>query len=182
MDKSEEDFWEEFLSIMMPPMPCPIEQEEFFPLMIPPMPCSMEQMGKMPEFKHSFRMHMKSLKLDQKQKEALNKIENDVSKELIKIRADEQIAEIELNELLNKEIVDLKAVETKLKQITAIKTKMQLIVIKSLENVKAKLTTEQREILKKIRPIIYPIRPPIMRKAMHTYEMPPLPFLKEREE
>jgi hypothetical protein len=61
----------------------------------------------------------------------------------IKKRADEQIAEIELHELLDQETVDLKGVEVKLKQIAIIKSESQLTVIRSTEKMKAKLTLEQ---------------------------------------
>jgi hypothetical protein len=48
---------------------------------------------------------------------------------------------IELRELLEKNTVDLNADGMKLKQIAAIKTESQLIFIKSMEKMKAKLTT-----------------------------------------
>jgi len=152
-----------------------------FPMM-PPRPCEMEQMRGMPGFRHPFWMHMKGLKLDEKQKEALREIENNVSKELIRKRADEQIAGIELKELLDKETIDLKAVETKLKQIAVIKTEMQLIVIKSMENVKAKLTAEQREMLKKMRPMEDRMRPPLKGKMMRDESKMPQPSSEERGE
>jgi Spy/CpxP family protein refolding chaperone len=149
MDKTEKGFQEEGPFSMMPPMPCP-----------------MEQMRGMPGSRHPFLMHIDALNLDEKQKDALKEIENSVSKELIRKRADEQIAGIELCELLDQETVDLKAVEAKLKQIAVIKTEMQLIVIKSMENVKAKLTAEQRETLKKMRPMAHPMNHHMKGKIM----------------
>lgn len=150
-------------------------QEECPPSMMPPMmPWDMGPMGEMPELRHLHRMYLQRLNLDEKQKETLKEIENSVTKELIRRRADEQIAEIELRELLEKDTVDLKAVETKLKQIATIKIETQFIFIKSIEKMKAKLTPEQREILKKIRSMD-PWRGPPMKGEMMRDEikMPP---------
>ncbi len=74
-------------------------------------------------------------------------------RKLIKKRADEQIAEIELHELLDQETVDLKAVEVKLKQIAIIKSESQLTVIRSTEKMKTKLTLEQHNKLNKAQQI-----------------------------
>lgn len=165
LDKMEKGFQDQSPSSMMPPMPCP-----------------MEQMKGMREFRHPFMMHIESLKLGEKQREALREIENSVSKELIRKRANEQIAEIELRELLDKDTVDLKAVETKLKQIAVIKTETQLIVIKSMESMKAKLTSEQREMLKKIRPMEHQMRPHFMGQMMRHEQKEPPPSIEERGE
>ena len=67
---------------------------------------------------------------------------------------------IELRELLEKNTVDLNADGMKLKQIAAIKTESQLIFIKSMEKMKAKLTPEQLEMLKKVRSMDSPVGPP----------------------
>jgi Spy/CpxP family protein refolding chaperone len=165
MDKAEKGFREGGPSPMMPSMPCP-----------------MEQMKGMHGFRHPFLMEMENLKLDEKQKDALREIENSVSKELIRKRADEQIAGIELGELLDSQTVDLKAVEAKLKQIADIKTETQLIVIKSVENIKAKLTPQQRQMLKKLRPMKHQMRPAMMGKGMRDDENMLPPSMEEREE
>ena len=128
-------------------------QEPFLTMIPPPAPDCMGKMVEMPERKHPHWLHFQNLDLDDKQKEALKEIENTILKELIKKRADEQIAEIELRELLDKETVDLKAVEVKLKQIAIIKSESQLTVIRSTEKMKAKLTLEQRNKLKKTQQI-----------------------------
>lgn len=167
VNKMEEGFQDECFSPMMPSMA----------------PCDMGQMKGMPELNHSPWMHFQILNLDEKQKEALREIENYVTKELIRKRADEQIAEIELRELLEENtVVDLDAVETKLEQIAAIKTETQFIVIKSMEKMKAKLTPEQREMLKKIRPMDPRMRPPMRGEMMRDETKIPLPSAKERGE
>jgi Spy/CpxP family protein refolding chaperone len=122
------------------------------------------------------------LTLMRKQKEALKEIENSAAKELIRKRADEQIAEIDLRELLEKDTVDLNAVETKLKQIATIKTETQLIFIKSMEKMKTKLTPEQREMLKKIRPMDPRMRRPLKGEKMRDETKMPPPSAKERGE
>jgi len=47
-------------------------------------------------------------------------------KEMIKRRADKQIAKLELKDILGKDPVDMRAVEAKLKEIEAIETDMHL--------------------------------------------------------
>jgi Spy/CpxP family protein refolding chaperone len=121
------------------------------PTMIPPpVPGCVERMVGIPgEGLHL--PYFQGLNLDDNQKKALGEIENTTLKEMIKKRADKQIAELELHELLDKEPVDLKAVETKLKQIAIIESELQLTVIRSTEKMKAKLTSEQQDTLKKAR-------------------------------
>ena len=165
MDKSERGFQEEGPFPMMPSMPCP-----------------MEQMRGMHEFRHPSLMHIDELNLDEKQKDAFKEIESSVMKELIRKKADEQIAEIELKELLDKETVDLKAVEIKLKQIATIKTETRLIVIKSMEGMKAKLTPKQREMLKKLRPMEHHMKPPFKGKATRNETKMPPPDAGEKGE
>ena len=74
-------------------------------------------------------------------------------KKMIKKRADECIAGIEMKELMDKDPVDIKAVEAKLKQIETIKTEMQLSLIRAAEEAKSKLTPEQRKKFKEMRAI-----------------------------
>jgi Spy/CpxP family protein refolding chaperone len=56
-----------------------------------------------------------------------------------------QIAQLELRELLSQDPVDMKAVEAKVKQIEGLRTDIHLALIKAKEEVKAKLTPEQRQ-------------------------------------
>lgn len=153
------------------------QEEGFFPVMPPGGPCPMmDQMREMHGFDHPFRMHMDELKLDDQQRDALREIENTALKEIIKKRADEQIAAIELKELLDSPAVDLKAVETKLKHIAAVKAEIQLTAVKSMESMKAKLTPEQRQILQKLKPAHHPPGPPMMRKGMRDKMKMHLPY------
>jgi Spy/CpxP family protein refolding chaperone len=85
------------------------------------------------------------LGLDEKQKEAIKDIRTIAKKDAIRKMADIRIARIELREILDKDPVDMGAVEAKLKQLESLKTDMQMSRIKTLEEIKAKLTPEQRQ-------------------------------------
>lgn len=88
---------------------------------------------------------LEELGLDEKRKKELREIKNRLIKEMIRKRADEQIAGIELKELLDKDPVDMKSVETKLKRIETIRTEMHLAHIRATEEIKTKLTPDQRK-------------------------------------
>ncbi len=85
------------------------------------------------------------LGLDDKQKDALRAIRSKVMKEAIRKGAELRIAELEQKDLLDKDTVDMKAVESKLKQVEKLRTELHLLFIKALEEVKSKLTPEQRK-------------------------------------
>ncbi|HAM50490.1 MAG TPA: hypothetical protein DCP92_07250 [Nitrospiraceae bacterium] len=86
-----------------------------------------------------------ALGLDDKQKEAIKEIKDRVMKEMIRKRADEHVAGIELKELLDKDPVNMKTVEAKLNQIETLKTEIQLSLIRATEEAKSKLTPDQRK-------------------------------------
>lgn len=88
---------------------------------------------------------LKSLNLDEQQKSSVNEIRSRTMKDSIKRKADTRIAHIELKDLLGKDPVDMKAVEAKVKQEEALRTEMHLSHIRAMEEVKAKLTPEQRK-------------------------------------
>jgi Spy/CpxP family protein refolding chaperone len=69
-------------------------------------------------------------------------------KDMIKKKADKQIAAIELKDLLDKDMVDMKAVEASLKKNESLKTEIALAHIRAHEEMKALLTPEQRKRLK----------------------------------
>ncbi len=94
---------------------------------------------------HPMWRMLKGLNLDDQQRETLKAIKSRVMKEMIRKRADLQIAHMEQRELLDKDPVDMKAVEAKLRQIESMRTDMHLSMLKAMEDVKAKLTPEQRK-------------------------------------
>lgn len=97
---------------------------------------------------HPLWLDLPRLNIDRNRMDAIREIEIRTVKEGIRKRAELQVASIELGELLGKDPVDLKAVEVKLKQIAALKTEMQLARIKAIEEIKGKLTSEERKKLR----------------------------------
>jgi Spy/CpxP family protein refolding chaperone len=107
--------------------------------------------GMMPEMmEHRGMMHMcmQHLGLSDKQKEEISSIRTAAMKEVIRKRADMQIARLELGDLLSREPVDMKAVEAKLKQIEGLRTGIHLTLITLREEIKSKLTPDQLKKMK----------------------------------
>jgi len=88
---------------------------------------------------------LKALGLDDKQKEAVQAVHFRTKKEMVRNRADVQVAEIELKEVLSKDPVDLKAAEAAVKKIEGVKSEMRMLHIKAKEEIKANLTPEQKK-------------------------------------
>ena len=107
-------------------------------------------MGMMGGEQHLLKKLM-SLGLDEQQEGAIKAIVRTTQKETIRKRADLAIARLELKDLLDKDPVDMTAVEAKLKQIASLKTDMQLSHIKTLEAIKAKLTPDQKKKFEEMR-------------------------------
>ncbi len=98
---------------------------------------------------HCIWRSLMGLGLDENQKETLREIRSRVMKDTIRKMADLRISRIELKDILGKDPVDITSAETKLKQMETMKTDMRLTHLKAMEEVKAKLTPEQREKFKK---------------------------------
>ena len=94
---------------------------------------------------HRFRLALKKLNLTDDQKNVIQELRISMKKDMIKKRADLQIAQIELHGQLHKDIVDMKAVESQLKKVEGIKTSMKLNAIKTREEIKSKLTPDQQK-------------------------------------
>ena len=88
---------------------------------------------------------LKELGLDDKQMEAVKAIHFRTQKEMIRARADEQLARLEVRELLSKDTVDLKAAEAAVKKLEGIRTEMKMTHIRAMEEIKSNLTPEQRK-------------------------------------
>jgi Spy/CpxP family protein refolding chaperone len=86
-----------------------------------------------------------ALGLDEKQKETVKAIHLKTKKDMIRKKADVDIAHMELRELLGKDPVDLQAAEAKVKQIESLKTDMKMTHIKAREEIKLVLTPEQKK-------------------------------------
>lgn len=112
-----------------------------------PMDCG-EGMHGMRYEGHPMWGRLMGLDLDQKQKAAVGEIRSRTMKEMVRKRADQRIAQIELKDLLERDPVDMKAVESKLKQIEASRTEKHLSLIRAREEIKGTLRPEQREKMK----------------------------------
>ncbi len=93
---------------------------------------------------HTWKALM-GLGLDEKQKDAMREIRSRVAKDNVRKGADIRIARIELRDILEKDPVDMGAVEAKLRQVESLRTELRLARIKALEEVKAQLTPDQRK-------------------------------------
>jgi Spy/CpxP family protein refolding chaperone len=94
---------------------------------------------------HPMLGKLKALGLDEKQMGEVKAIHFRVMKEVIKKKADLQVARVEMKEILGQEPVDLKAAEAKIRQIEALRGDMKIMHIKAREEVKSKLTPEQKK-------------------------------------
>ena len=91
-------------------------------------------------------MHVVSvLGLDDNQSKEVKNVILKLQKALIQKRAEIQVAEIELSEILDNDTVDIKAAETKVKQIASLKTEAAMMHIQGMEDIKTKLTPEQKK-------------------------------------
>jgi Spy/CpxP family protein refolding chaperone len=102
----------------------------------------------MHEEMHLFHV-IKSLDLNEKQIEDITALHNNYTKILVVKRAEVQVSEIELKEILGKEPVDMKAAEDKVKQTEGIKSDIRIQLLRFNEEAKALLTPEQKTALKK---------------------------------
>ena len=126
-----------------------------------PPPMSSERMGgrehpgamsapMMMDAEHPIWRQLRELGLDEKQKGEVQELRRRVMEEMIRKRTDEQITGMELKNLLEKDPVNIKAVETKIRRIETIRVEMHLSLILAMEEIKAKLTPDQRKKLQEM--------------------------------
>jgi Spy/CpxP family protein refolding chaperone len=89
--------------------------------------------------------HLTGLGLDKKQQESLKALRSRTMKTMIKKKAEKEIAGIELRELLDKDMIDMKAVEAAVKKSESLRSEMFLTHIRAHEEMKSILTPEQRK-------------------------------------
>jgi Spy/CpxP family protein refolding chaperone len=106
--------------------------------------------GMMMDDDHPMWKHLMGLGLDDKQMAALKALRSKTMKDMVKKRADLELAGIELKDLLDKDPMDLKAVEALLKKKESLKTEMFLAHIRAHEEMKSLLTPDQRKRLKEM--------------------------------
>ncbi len=107
-----------------------------------------EFMGGMPGRGHFLWHKLMRLGLTDKQKDAIKAIRSRVEKETIKKGADLALSRVELREILDKDQVDMNAVEANLKKAESVRTDLRLSHIKAMVEIKTILTPEQRKKLK----------------------------------
>jgi Spy/CpxP family protein refolding chaperone len=88
---------------------------------------------------------LKQLDLSAAQKAAIHDISIALRKDEIKKRAELKIAAMEFREYLRKDSVDMSVVESQVKKIEGFKSAMKLNAIKAREDIKSKLTPDQRK-------------------------------------
>jgi Spy/CpxP family protein refolding chaperone len=120
--------------------------EEGMPMMSPMRHAGMGMMRK----EHHLWRSLMSLGLDEKQREAIKEIKSRVIKDTIRKRADIEVARIDLRDILGKDQVDMNMAEATLKKIASLQTDIRLSHIKALEEIKTKLTPEQRKKFKEM--------------------------------
>jgi len=106
--------------------------------------------GMMMDGDHGMWDHLMKLGLDDKQKDALKALHSRTMKEIVRKKAEKQVADIELRDFLDKDPVDLKAVEAAAKKSQSFETEIFLIHVKAHEEMKALLTADQRKRLKEM--------------------------------
>ena len=90
------------------------------------------------------------LDLDANQKKEIWEIRSSMVKNMIRKKADLRIARVELRELLHKEPVDMAAVESQVKKMENLRSSVILDNIKARQEIKSKLTPDQRKKLKEL--------------------------------
>ena len=105
----------------------------------------MAMSGERPMMGKGMGMMISNLGLDEKQTAEFRAIHVTMKKERIQKNAQINIAELELREVLDKDPVDMKTAEAKVKQIESLRAELKMLHIRTHEKVKAMLTPEQRK-------------------------------------
>jgi Spy/CpxP family protein refolding chaperone len=106
--------------------------------------------GDMMERQHHMKMMLMRLGLDEKQKAEVDRMMTAHMKDAIKKKADLDIAKLELKGILSKDLMDMTAAESKMKEIEAIKTAIFLSHLNVHQEIKSVLTPEQQTKMKKM--------------------------------
>ena len=94
---------------------------------------------------HRMMDHLAGLGLNDQQKADIKAVHSRMKKEMIRKGAEIKVSRMELQDMLDRDQVDMKAVEAKIRQVEGLKTDLAMARIRSHEEVKAKLTPEQRK-------------------------------------
>lgn len=111
-----------------------------------------DEMGRMPKadgMAGRFKMMIEMLELNGEQRKAVEAIHFAHHKEVIRKEADIDVAEIERQEIMGKEPVNVEEAEKKIRAIADLRADLEIMHLKAKEAIKAKLTPEQLEKMKK---------------------------------
>lgn len=123
-------------------------------MMCPMMQKKMEgemQMGNMPmmgSIVDQIMAHADKIQFTQDQKDKLNNLVSTHRKDMIKKKADLDVASVDLEELMKKETPDLKAVADQFKKVSGLEADLKYSEFELNVNIKALLTKEQKNTLK----------------------------------
>ena len=107
--------------------------------------------GDMMERYQAMQMMMRHLGLNGKQKAEVESIMTAHMKDIIMKQADLKIAELDFKSILSKDPIDMKAAESKLKDIEAMETALFLSHLTVHQDIKSVLTPEQRKKMKEMK-------------------------------
>jgi Spy/CpxP family protein refolding chaperone len=128
-------------------------------------------------------MHIFSkLGLDDNQSKEVKAIAFKMQKDMVRKQADAKIARIELREILGNDQVDVKVAETKVKQIASLKAEAAMIRIQGIEDIKAKLTPEQKKKLSEMLQMkrMWHTKRMMQRGMEHVKDMKDCPMMKSK--
>lgn len=94
--------------------------------------------------------HHQELELSAEQVRHLERLRDDFQREAIRRQADLRIAGLELRRLLDEDPVDLKKAEEQLREIERLRVDLRLARIRTIEEGRAQLTSEQRAKLRSL--------------------------------
>jgi len=92
------------------------------------------------------------LDLTDEQQQEIQTIRFLYAKDMVRKKADIDVASIELHEILVMDAVDMKIAEQKIRQVASLRGDLEIMNLKLREQIKAKLTPEQLEQLQKYMP------------------------------
>ncbi len=113
-------------------------------------PMGHDRPGIMMERNHHLWRMLAVLGLDDKQKEAIRGIKSAAAKDTVRKQADIGVARIELRDVLGRDQVDMAAAEAAVKKISSLQADLRIARIRELQQIKEKLTPEQRKKFKEM--------------------------------
>jgi len=111
--------------------------------------------------------HADELGLSDAQRKQLDDMRRKYSKDIIRLSADSEIAEIDLEALLRESDINLSQVKEALKKVESVKTQIKYLRVEAFVEARKILTSEQRSSLKKL---VWTFGSPRLRGISGSYE------------